>query len=339
MRTKWMTSIVLVVILLAAVGSAAAQNPSVEWEAWNAQITAYADDQQIDVAETQIVNVLDGSLGSGSRNYSQPVEIQDVYLALNNSQPQALVEGDGPGSYQIFNDSGDVVLEYQLPQRAEAGDTFVVQINYSTETATPGLIDWYPVPGDHGAPVNSSTITLNFPDGQAPDPSFVRLIESNGTVNVSGNSIIIQSQGVIQPNQAFGIQVPFGESIGVPGNSGSGSNPNPNPVSPSQPAPTGGSGDSGLGSILPILCVIGVLILFGGGNMLRGLLGGLGGGSPVGGSSPLGRSGNPLGGLGGRGSSGTSSGSGRGFRESSNQDRSTPTVSSDKRRGGGASFK
>ena len=259
---------------------------------------------------------------------------------MNGSQPMELSTGDGAGEFQVFEDSEGVVLEYQLPEPAQAGDSFVVQINYAAEVATAGLIDWYVVPGDHGAPVNSSTVTINFPEGEAPDPSFVRLVESTGTVSVAGSSIVIQSDGVIPANQAFGIQVPFGSGVGAPANN-PGSNPAQQPAQPAQPVPTGGQSDDGggLGSLLPILCILGVVLLLGGGNMLRGLLGGLGG-NILGGGGTTGRS-NPLGGI-GRGSSGSSGGTssgGRGFRPSSNQNRSAPTVKSDKRRGGGASFK
>jgi hypothetical protein len=333
MRLKWASSLVLLGLILATVGGAAAQGPSVEWQAWNAQITAHANDSQLDVAETQIINVLDGSLSKGERDYTQQVDIQAVYLAMNGGQPRELTPGTGAGTYQVSTGTGDVVLQYQLPTTAEAGDTFAVQINYSVPEPTPGLIDWFAVPGDHGAPVRSSTITINFPDGGAPDASLVRFTEGNGTVTVSGNSIVIQSQGTIQANQAFGVQLPYGAGVGVPGNS----NPNNNPV---QPVPTGGtSNDSGgLGSIIPLLCILGVIILFGGGSLLRGLLGGLGGnrsggGIFGGGGTPTNN--NPLGGVG----SGNTPTSGRGFRESPNQNREVPTINSDKRRGGGASFK
>jgi hypothetical protein len=333
---KWMSSVLLLGLLIVAVAGVSAQSPSVEWESWNAQITAHSDSSQVDVAETQVINVLDGQLRAGQRDYSQPVDIDSVFFAMNGEQPQELSVGDGPGEFQVFEEDGGVILEYQLPTPAQAGDSFVVQINYAAEVATAGLIDWYVVPGDHGAPVQSSTVTINFPDGEAPDPSFVRLIESTGTVSVSGSSIVIQSDGVIPADQAFGIQVPFGSSVGVPANPGSGSNPAQQPAQPAQPVPTDDGG--GLGGILPILCILGVVLLFGGGNMLRGLLGGLGGGNPLGGG--VGRS-NPFGGIGrGRGgtSGGTSSG-GRGFRPSANQNRPAPTIKSDKRRGGGASFK
>jgi hypothetical protein len=330
MRLKWASSLVLLGLILTLVGGAAAQSPSVEWEAWNAQITAYANDSQLDVAETQVINVLDGSLSMGERDYSQPVDIQAVYLAMNGGQPRELTPGTGPGTYQVSSGAGDVVLQYELPTSAEAGDTFVVQINYSVLGPTPGLIDWFAVPGDHGAPVRSSMITINFPDGGVPDASLVRFTEGAGTVTVSGNSIVIQSQGTIQANQAFGVQLPYGEGVGAPAN--------PNNNSPAQPVPTGSpSNDSGgLGSIIGILCILGVIVLFGGGSLLRGLLGGIGGnmlggnrGSGVLGGTPTNN--NPSG--------GNTPTSGRGFRESQNQNRNVPTINSDKRRGGGASFK
>jgi len=340
MRLKWASSLVLLGLILATVGGAAAQGPSVEWQAWNAQITAHANDSQLDVAETQVINVLDGSLSQGERDYTQQVDIQAVYLAMNGGQPRELSQGTGAGTYQVSGTSGDVVLQYVLPTSAEAGDTFAVQINYSVPEPTAGLIDWFAVPGDHGAPVQSSTITINFPDGGAPDASLVRFTEGNGTVSTSGNSIVIQSQGAIPANQAFGVQLPYGAGVGTAGNSGTSNNP-------VQTVPTNGTGTStdssgGLG-IIGILCIIGVVILLGGGSLIRSLLGGIGGGLLGGNRSGGGIFGgggtptnnNPFGGVG----SGNSPSSGRGFRESPNQNREVPTINNDKRRGGGASFK
>jgi hypothetical protein len=332
MRLKWASGLVLLGFMLATVGGAAAQGPSVEWEAWNAQITAHANDPQLDVAETQIINVLDGSLSQGERDYTQQVDIQAVYLAMNGGQPRELTQGTGAGTYQVSGSSGDVVLQYVLPTSAEAGDSFAVQINYAVPEPTAGLIDWFAVPGDHGAPVKSSTITINFPDGGAPDPSLVRFTEGSGTVSTSGDSIVIQSQGAIQANQAFGVQLPYGAGVGAAGNSGTSNNP-------VQTVPTGGTSTDNSGGIgiIGILCIIGVVILLGGGGLLRSLLGGIGGGM-------LG--GNRGGGIFGGGSptnngpfGGNTPTSGRGFRESPNQNREVPTINNDKRRGGGASFK
>jgi len=327
MQIKWMSNVLIVGLLLVSVMGVGAQSPSVEWDAWNAQITAYADSSQLDVAETQVINVLDGAVQAGQRDYSQPVDIQNVFVAVNGGQPQELA----PGQYQVSQGiDGGVILDYQLPTPVDAGGSFVVQINYTTDAVTPGLVDWFVVPGDHAAPVSSSTVTINFPNGQAPDPSFVRMIESNGTVSMSGNSIVVQSQGVIPPNQAFGIQVPFGAGVGA------GANPDAaQPVQPSQPVPTGGA-DGGLGSLLPILCILGVLLLFGGGSLLRNLLGGFGGQSGGGIFGPTFGAGRPFGPT---RTGGTPARPVRGFRESANQNRPLPPLRTDKRRGGGASFR
>src|SRR5262249_47410936 len=108
----------LCLVLAANVG---AQSPSAEWAAWNTQITAHSNSPQLDIAETQVVNVTAGPLQAGERNYSEPVTVQAVYLAVNNGQPQQLPQGDGPGTYQVSNSNGDVVVDYQLPTPANTG--------------------------------------------------------------------------------------------------------------------------------------------------------------------------------------------------------------------------
>ncbi len=326
MRLKFTIGGIFLAILFAMLNVVGAQSPTIEWKAWNAQITAYSDSSQLSIAETQIIDVTDGQIHAGERDYSQPVDIQNVYLAFNGGSPVELSEGNGPGTYQLTNTSDGVLLDYQLPNTANAGDSFAVQINYTVASATSGLIDWFVVPLAHDFPVQSSTLTINFPDGQMPSTDFVRLSQGNAMVSTSGNSIIVQSQGVIPANQSFEVQLPYGAGVGEPGTSG-------NTTNPVQTVPVGTSTDSsgGLGSILPILCVIGAVLLLGGRSLLGGLLGGLGGsllGGRSGGSSRNPTS-SPFG-----GNSPT-----RGFRDSPNQNREIPPVQGDKRSGGGAQFK
>ena len=350
MRLKSMTSVLLVLLSLTVLSTVNAQSPSVEWTAWNAQITARSGNTPLDIAETQVIKVLSGTLHAGTRNYSQPVQVQGVYLAVNGGQPSQLSRGSRPGTYSVSNSNGQVIVDYQLPQAASAGDSFAVQINFTVDPATANLIDWYVVPGDHGATVRSSKVTLNFPEGQAPSADFVRIPQGNGTVTASGSSIVIQTQGPLPANQPFEIQVPFGAGVGQPGNGNAPVQNAPVQNAPVQSAPVSPSSDTGggLGSILPILCVLGLLVLLGGGGLLRGLLGGILGGALGGGNSGggiFGGRGSSGGGIFGRGgsssgSSGTTGSSGgRGFRQSANQNREVPTIKNDKDSGGGASFR
>lgn len=340
----------------------AAQDIAVEWTSWNTQITAHEGSAPLDVAETQIINVTSGTVNGGTRDFDVPVNIQGVFAALNGGTPQQLQQGSGAGTYAVSSSSDGTLLDYTLPQPASAGNSFVLQINFTTEPAADGLINWYVVPAGNPGAVQSSRLTINFPEGQMPDPSFVRTVEGSGTVTVSGNSVVVQSNGVVQPGDAFAVQAPFGASVGVPVATLPSNNP---PASnPVQPAPVTPSADTGidLGSlILPILCIVGiaVIVLVGGvrnaasgftrgigagiGNSIgRGIGGSIfgggsrGGGIFGGGSSGGGSSG---GGFFGGGSSGGGSRSTRGFRASSNQTRSTPSVKGSKRRGGGSSFK
>ncbi len=351
MKSKSFLSFLLLAFSLTFVSSAFAQSPSVEWTAWNAQITAHSGSVPLDIAETQIIKVTGGTLHGGSRNFSQPVNVQSVYLATNGGQPTQLTQGTSPGNYSVSNSNGDVVVDYELPQAANAGDSFAVQINYTVNPVTAGLIDWNVVPGTHPGQVKSSKVTINFPDGQAPSADFVRVPQGSGTVTASGSSIVVQSQGVIPANQPFEIQVPYGANVGQPANSGNSAPVQNAPVqnAPVQNAPSNGtSNDSGgglLSGILPILCIVGLLVIFGGSSLLRGLLGGFlgsaigGSGSNRGGGGIFGGGGGSSSGggiFGGGGSSGSSGG--RGFRQSSNQNREVPPVNNDKESGGGAGF-
>jgi hypothetical protein len=212
MRLKNVVSGLFLALSLALALNVAAQNPSVEWLAWDAQITTQTNSTQLTIVETQTVQVTSGTVQAGQRDYSQAVNIQSVYIAVNNGQQQQLSQGAGTGNYTVTSTNGDMTLEYRLPQPVSAGDQFALQINYTTNSPTSGLIDWFIVPGAHGAPVDSSTVTINFPAGQAPNTSFVRVPQGTGTVTTSGNSITIQSQGAIPANQPFEIQVPFSAS-------------------------------------------------------------------------------------------------------------------------------
>jgi len=185
---------------------------------------------------------------------------------MNGSQPVQLSQGSSPGSYAVSNSNGDIVVDYELPQAASSGQSFAVQINYTVSPVTANLIDWNVVPGTHPGQVDSSKVTINFPDGQAPSADFVRVTQGSGSTTVSGSSIVIQSTGVIPANQPFEIQLPYGSAVGQPANGNSAPVQNaPVQNAPIQNAPstgaTGTSNDSSggiLGNILPILCIVGL---------------------------------------------------------------------------------
>ncbi len=359
LNLKYGLGLVCLAALFALVPVVAAQGPTVRWTFWNAQITAHANSSQLEVAESQSIRVTNGTLNAGERDYSQPVNIQSVYVALNGGQPTQLTQGSGTGMYQVSNANGDVVLKYRLPSPANSGDQFVVQINFTVNQAAAGVINWDIVPGTHAAQVDSSTVTINFPDGGAPSADQVRVVKGVGTAAVSGSSIVVRSQGALAANQPFEVQLPYGANVPVAGNSGntgSVNDPNIKPV-------TGNTSQGlGLGISLPVLicgalCLVGIFLFLSatgllrglmGGGLLGGLLGGIGRGSSVGRGGGIFGGGNSggggifgggnSGGGGGFSGGGGNAGGGRGFRESGNQNREVPPVNNDKQSGGGGSF-
>jgi len=359
MRLK--SGIVLLFAMLLLPHAVMAQTTSVVWNRWDAQITVQSN-QQMQVAETQEINVQSGVVHGGNRSWKDQVQIQSVYVNQGNDQtPRALAQGDGsqPGTFNVAQSGADqTTLNYTLPTPQNAGATFVLQINYTAVSPTTGMVDWAIVPADHAFPVNSSTVRIHFPSGQAPDPSLARVSQGNGSAQMIGNDLVLQSQGAIPAGQQFAIQVPFGAGVGAAGSNGSNgagnTNPNYNPnydpnnpnagVNPGTGQPTNGTGVElpGLGTILLLVCGAGLLLLFGGGSLLRSLLGGFLGSSrgagfggtntPFGGGGTS-SGGNPLGGIFG-GQNSTQ----RGFRSSSNQDRQIGNVNDDKDSRGGSGF-
>jgi hypothetical protein len=339
--------VVLLFVFALTPALAFAQNIGVEWNRWDAQINVPANGSQMQVVETQEVHVTNGAVRHGTRSWTSAVQVQSVYLVTgNNGNPQQLTQDNTnqPNTYSLGQSNGETTLEYTLPTPQSSGSSYVVQINYTAAMPSSGLVDWKVVPANHDFPVNSSTVTIHFPAGQAPDSSLVRVAQGNGTARINGNDVVIQSQGPIPAGQSFAIQVPFGAGVGAAGQSGNNSgNTNPvNPVNPAtgQPTDTGGFQLPGIGTILLVVCVVGFLLLWGGGSLLRRLLGGLGGGTRN--TYGRGYSGNgPQ--MGGNSFSGDNEPQGgeiqRGFRPSSGgQDRQLPNIGNDKDSGGSAGF-
>jgi len=338
-----------VLVLLAVPAVAFAQNTNIQWNRWDAQITAQANNQ-MQVVETQEVAVNSGTVSQGTRYWTTPVNLQQVYVITGNNQnPQPLTQSNSgqPGTYTLTNNGGNPTLTYVLPAPQAAGSTFLVQLSYTAQSPTTGMVDWRVIPADHPFPVQSSTITLHFPNGQAPDPGLVTVNGTNAHVTVNGNDLVIRSQAPIPAGQPLAIQVPFGAGVGAANNSGNNNN-NPNlggnnqvPVNPATDTGTAINLPGG-GTLLLILCVIGFLLLVGGGSILRGILGGLLGGALGGNRQQPGGGifggGQQPGGLGGP-FQGGDGGVNRGFRQSNNQDRNIGNVGNDKDSGGGASFK
>jgi len=352
----------LVILSLLFTGSfASAQNIDLQWNRWDAQITVSGDNSPMTISEVQEIQVLGGTVNGGTRYWTTPVELQSVQVLLNGERSaRQLNQGNGTdnGTYTLSQSQGNYILRYRLPSPQNGGNTFTLQIDYRANSPTTGMVDWKIVPVNHDFPVKSSLVKIRFPSGQGPDASLVRASQTNAQVQIQGNDYLIQSRDVIPANQAFAVQVPFGAGVGAAGGNGGVTDPNAgntggvtDPFAPN-PAPTDQGISLGLpsvGTICGIACIIGVLLLLGGGGLLRGLLGGLfgggtrtaggglfGGGTPGGtvypGSSSTGDSG------GGGTFTGSGGSTGRGFRQSGDQSRNVGRVGDDKDSGGGASF-
>jgi hypothetical protein len=352
---------------------AAAQNVDLVWNRWDAQITVRSD-SELEISETHEIEVLNGDIGGGFRNWNEEIDIRNVYAIMPGSrQPVELAEDSSgrEGTWRINGGRSTPELEYTLPDRVGRGETVILQINYLAETPAQGILDWVVVPSERDFDVESSTVTIRIPEDEVPDASLVRVTSGRGQAQVSGNDVVVRSAQSLPPGTEFAVQVPFGAGVGsaAAGNQGGsntggntgrvnpGTDGNANPVPGS---PFGGGFNLDGGTILLILCVLGFLLLGGGGGMLGRMLGGgfgggrgLGGGMFGGGGSGGGMFGNRRGTGSGSFGGGTfgdndsggsfgggsrSTGSGRGLR-SGGSGRSFGSIRNNKRGGGGARFK
>ncbi|MCU0500092.1 MAG: hypothetical protein MUF87_22310 [Anaerolineae bacterium] len=320
-----------------------------EWERWDVTITVQSE-TDLAITEIQEFALYNGTVERGTRTWTQPVQIDSVFYVGQGGRAEELRQSNGgetPGTYTV-SERNETILTYYLPEASRSN--FVVQINYYATSPVEGVLDWIAIPGRHGAPVNNSTVTINFENGDTPDPGLVRITAGSGDIQVNGDQVVITADR-LGSDDMFAIQLPFGLTGGNTG----GFNQAPDGRSVA-PAPSNQGNDPlanfqmpGLGTICAIICIVGVLMLFGGGNLLRGLGGGLFGGGRGGGlfggggsiPTPRGR-GNPFGGLFGGGNRRPGSfeprdqPSERGFRRSSRQNRDVPSVRGKNDDGGSA---
>src|SRR5258706_6317667 len=179
MRARVVALILAVLLLTPAL--AFAQNINVEWNRWDAQITVQSDNK-LQIAETHEVHVLGGPVKQGTRYWTDPVQIQAIYLVRGtNQQPRALTQGSGgqPGTYTVSQSGNKTTLTYYLDTPANANETFTVQMNYTATSPPIVMADWKIVHPDHPFTVRSSMVRIRFPSGQAPDPSLARVSSGN----------------------------------------------------------------------------------------------------------------------------------------------------------------
>lgn len=263
--------IVFILSLLALPAGVYAQDSvDFQWNRWDVVIDVQPDSDTLAISETQEFALSDGTVRFGSRAWTDPVDVNDVFVVMggdaNPVQLSRADAGEEPGTYTVSQSGNETELRYYLPTPAQSGDTFVAQINYAAPVAVEGLVDWVVIPGDHAAPVQSSTVTINFPSGETPDPSLVRVAAGSGSVEQNGNSFTIQTPSPLASDQMLAIQVPFGANVGAAGEA-------PGEV---EPAPDAGSEDDGnvvSGDTWTLILLGGIvlLVLLGGGGLLRRL--------------------------------------------------------------------
>lgn len=115
LRTRsWRQLLALTAIALLAlafpVAVYAQSNINLEWNRWDAQISAQSGSDRLQISETQEVHILSGSIRQGTRFWTTPVQVQAVYIiSSGNGNPTALQANNSgqSGTYNVSQGSGN----------------------------------------------------------------------------------------------------------------------------------------------------------------------------------------------------------------------------------------
>ena len=238
---SFILGIVLAGLILTNFNTTQAQGKSFVWEQYDVVITLQPNGE-LHVEETQTLNfsgepftfgfatIPVGSAGNNDGIRNLTVREGDVVYSENRSSQ--------PNTFYTYNDGEEVgITWYFEPALGRRSYTFsyVVDGGVIVGTSTQGdgdQIFWKAIPEDHGAPINSSTVTIILPEGVSPQQytgttDYLVAGYANGddsivATQVSENGRIITYQ-LTQPlpaDQAFEVRVQFPHgllNIPVPG--------------------------------------------------------------------------------------------------------------------------
>lgn len=256
------------------------------WESWDTTINVSASDQWLAITEAQRFAIESGSVRRGSRSWFDPVTVGGVTLTTPEGEQVELTaasDGEAANTYTIEKSDDETTLRYYFPTPVAAGDSFLVQINYTVPVTTRNLVDWYAVPDTHGAPINASTVQVNFIDTDPPDSGLIRVLSDNGTTTVRDRKVTIRASGALEPDEPLYIQMPFGTgvsaSLGAESSGGVVAAPTSSSATSYRPAPqTNAQDELSLDNLVPFLCIFGVIVLIAASGWLNRIFGGEGGG-------------------------------------------------------------
>lgn len=171
MKQKWLSIIVLALIVLLSFGSlAGAQSKTLYWQRYDVDITVLQNGD-LRVVETQELVFTNGSFTYGQRAISlyRLDDIRDVTVGELDGTEYVVSEMDAPYTFRTFQDGGNLNVRYNFPASSDSRRTIVIgytvsgALRYYPENGVDQL-NWKAIPSGNPFPTQTSTITLHAPE-------------------------------------------------------------------------------------------------------------------------------------------------------------------------------
>lgn len=205
----------IVLAALVFVSPALAQDKTLAWHRWDANIQINADGT-FDVQEVYEIEFLEGEFTFGYRNIPidqfsriDGVIVREGHAVYSESRSEQ------SNTFYVTQSGSEYVINWFYPPTRDASRTFIVEY-----TVHEGLIIdqevgdrffWKAVGPDHAFPIGSSTVTVHMPPGAVVDTGVEPAIFGvDGTYEIAddGESVVFRAQN-IAPNREFEVGVRF----------------------------------------------------------------------------------------------------------------------------------
>ena len=209
--------VAVVCVLLTSAGVLAQDNRTLVWDKWDVVIDDVdTTNNSYRVAERYAIR-FSGTFQFGSAVI--PLEnLEDIQNVRVSEGGQPLREScsEGRGTYCVRRSRGEISITYYFREPIRnASQTFEISYDVIGNIRVYEGGDqlwWIGVPDDHfGFPINSSTITVELPEGYAPregvDP--IETYGARGEIEVNGTTVIARAVNGVGRNEAFELRVQY----------------------------------------------------------------------------------------------------------------------------------
>lgn len=171
MKQRWLSIIMLALILLLSFGSlASAQSKTLYWQRYDVDITVL-NNGDLRVVETQELVFTSGTFRYGQRAISlyRLDNISDVTVSEQGGPEYAYSDMDAPYTFRTFQEGSDLNVRYNFPPSSDTRRTIVISytvsgaLRYYPEDGVDQLF-WKAIPSGNPFPTQTSTITLHVPE-------------------------------------------------------------------------------------------------------------------------------------------------------------------------------